>query len=165
MTGLPRCGTFSTFAALEKLLPGKCHHMLRGFLDENNPAFWTKASKGKVTDEEMMTFIKSSNLSAAVDFPMSLYWKDLARLYPSAKVLLNVRDPVKWFQSVNNTILQIQKFITGSWLALPVRLMMMIKGNQNAAADYTCYAPTYLGPLYPRGMFGAVMDGNEKDLI
>ena len=26
---------------------------------------------------------------------MSLYWRDLARLYPRAKVLLTVRDPAR----------------------------------------------------------------------
>ena len=29
MSGLPRTGTFSTFTALERLLPGRCHHMAR----------------------------------------------------------------------------------------------------------------------------------------
>ena len=39
---------------------------------------------------------RTERLSAAVDFPMSLYWRDLARMYPRAKVLLTVRDPVRW---------------------------------------------------------------------
>ena len=29
------------------------------------------------------------------------------------------------------------------------------------AAQFTCFAPTYLGPRYPRGMFGAVDAGEE----
>ena len=29
------------------------------------------------------------------------------------------------------------------------------------AASFTCFAPTYLGPAYPRGMFGAVDCGQE----
>ena len=35
---------------------------------------------------------RTERLSACVDFPMALYWRDLARLYPRAKVLLTVRD-------------------------------------------------------------------------
>ena len=42
-----------------------------------------------------MCLHRSERLSAAVDFPMSLYWRDLARMYPRAKVLLTVRDPVR----------------------------------------------------------------------
>ena len=38
--GLPRTGTLSTWTALEKILPGKCHHMLRGFTGKNDGAFW-----------------------------------------------------------------------------------------------------------------------------
>lgn len=141
-------------------LASACHHMLRGFQDANNPAFWTKASEGKIADEELMAFVKESGLSACVDLPMALLWKDLARLYPNAKVLLNIRDPVKWFHSVNNTILQIQNFITKSWMALPLRMIMKLKrSNQNAAAEFACFAPTCLGPLYPRGIFGAVLSG------
>ena len=36
--------------------------------------------------------LRTEQLSASVDFPMSLYWRDLAKLYPRAKVLLTVRD-------------------------------------------------------------------------
>ena len=32
--------------------------------------------------------LRTEQLSASVDFPMSLYWRDLARLYPRAKVVL-----------------------------------------------------------------------------
>ena len=39
--------------------------------------------------------LRTEQLSASVDFPMSLYWRDLARMYPRAKVLLTVRDPVR----------------------------------------------------------------------
>ena len=31
VSGLPRTGTMSTFTALEALLPGRCHHMVRAF--------------------------------------------------------------------------------------------------------------------------------------
>ena len=159
LSGLPRTGTMSTFTALEKILPGKCHHMVRAFSDKNDPQFWNKASRGQMTDEDMMQFIKTSKLAASVDFPMSLYWKDLARLYPNAKVLLNVRDPVKWFQSVRNTILQIVMLTQTSWLGLPFRLMRL--DAPISPAKFTCFAPTYLGPKYPQGMFGAVLEGEE----
>ena len=46
-----------------------------------------------VLEEDWKHFIKSEGLSASVDYPMSLYWKDLMEMYPNAKVLLHVRDP------------------------------------------------------------------------
>ena len=72
-----------------------------------------------------------------------------------------MRDPARWHQSVNNTIRQFEKFMC-SWLALPMRCLLALKGGGSwVAADYTCTAPTYLGPRYPRGMFGAVDAGEE----
>merc|ERR1712071_504321 len=106
--GLPRTGTMSTFTALEMILPGKCHHMVRAIGDTTprNRTLWLKAVKEKVTDDEWKQFIRDEGLSAGVDYPTSLFWKDLMRIYPNAKVLLNDRDPVHWYESVKNTILQ-----------------------------------------------------------
>ena len=56
--GLPRTGTFSTFNALEQLLPGKCHHMMRAYADIENIIFWTKASKGDIKDEDFKETIR-----------------------------------------------------------------------------------------------------------
>ena len=50
--GLPRTGTLSTWAALERILPGKCHHMLRGVTGPSDPAFWTRAARGDLGDED-----------------------------------------------------------------------------------------------------------------
>ena len=72
-----------------------------------------------------------------------------------------MRDPARWHHSVNNTIRQFDKFMC-SWLALPIKCLLALKGGGSwVAADYTCTAPTYLGPRYPRGMFGAVDAGEE----
>ena len=159
--GLPRTGTASTFTALEQLLPGRCHHMLRAFSDPEEPEFWSRAALGDLTDTDWLEFIKARQLSAAVDYPMSLYWRDLARLYPQAKVVLTVRDPVRWFQSVTNTIRQVVRTTKESWLGAPVRLLLSLRKHSRMAATFTCSAPTYLGPRYPAGMFGAVDCGQE----
>ena len=95
-------------------------------------------------------YFRSERLSASVDYPMSLYWKDLAKMYPNAKVLLNVRDPVKWYQSVNNSIRQIDIFFN-SWLGLPLRVINWVRrSDQTIGAQFTGRAPTYLGAKYPR---------------
>ena len=38
---------------------------------------------------------------------MSHFYKEILEIYPEAKVLLNVRDPVKWYQSVRDSILDL----------------------------------------------------------
>ena len=59
---------------------------------------------------------------------MSLYWKDLARLYPNAKVILTVRDPVKWYQSVRSTIREIIRF-RETLSFQPLRVIQKIMGT------------------------------------
>ena len=124
MTGpssLPRTGTFSTLLALERLLPGKCYHMARAITNQEDKQHWAEAEEGRLEDTQWTSFISSRSLSASVDFPMSLFWRDLARLYPKAKVVVTVRDPVKWYQSVGNTIRQYSGLINESWLGAPLR--------------------------------------------
>ena len=59
---------------------------------------------------------------------MSLYWRDLARLYPRAKVILTVREPVKWYQSVRDTIREIIRF-RETLTFLPLRLVQTVLGT------------------------------------
>ena len=77
--------------------------MLRGVTEVNDPEFWTRASRPEVTSETR-TGGSSSGLN---DSPMSLYWRDLAALYPGDKVLLTVRDPVRWFTSSSSPTLKL----------------------------------------------------------
>ena len=63
-----------------------------------------------------------------MDYPMSLYWRDLARLYPRAKVILTVREPVKWYQSVRDTIREIIRF-RETLTFLPLRILQTILGS------------------------------------
>lgn len=45
-----------------------------------------------------------NNYDAAVDWPAAAFWEDLLQAYPDAKVILTVRDPDEWYQSVGMTI-------------------------------------------------------------
>ena len=123
--------------------------------------FWLRASRGELSDGDWLEFIRASKISASVDFPMSLYWRDLARLQPEAKVILTVRDPVRWFHSVSSTIREATRLIGESWLGLPFRLLFWLRGSNPFVATFTCTTATYLGPAYPGGMFGAVDSGQE----
>ena len=48
-----------------------------------------------------------SDYVGGVDYPVSHFYKEILEIYPEAKVLLNVRDPIKWYQSVRDSILDI----------------------------------------------------------
>ena len=138
--------------------------MLRAFTGKRDANFWPKAGRGEVLEADWMEFINAEGLSAAVDYPMSLYWKDLLKMYPNAKVLLTVRDPVKWYQSVKNTIRRICHFMMESTLGAPMRMIGFLTGKPLGPALYTCSAATYLGAKYPKGLFGAI-DAGEATAV
>jgi len=162
--GLPRTGTMSTFTALEIILPGKCHHMARVVSDTSgrNRRHWTKAINNTVTDKEWRDFIGAERVSAGVDYPTALWWKDLMRIYPNAKVLLTDRDPVRWYESVKNSILQVCYLSDGFW-NLPIRVIASGFGNTDMA-NWISRTPRNddFGSKWSGGMFGAVEAGQES---
>ena len=46
-----------------------------------------------------------------VDYPISFFYKEIMEVYPNAKVLLNVRDPTKWYESVHGSILKLMNTV------------------------------------------------------
>ena len=105
--GLSRTGTSSLKAALSILLPGITYHGM-DFLNEiNNPdsyTFWLAMSEGRATTKMIRDYFISRQCSAVCDVPSILYWREIHAAFPSAKVVLTVRDPGKWFTSINNTL-------------------------------------------------------------
>jgi sulfotransferase family protein len=98
--GFGRTGTNSLKLALEHLGFGPCHHM---FEVRDNPELlpnWEAAARGETVDwDEVFRGYRSQ-----VDFPGARYWRELAQHFPKAKVILSVRDPDAWFDSVQATI-------------------------------------------------------------
>jgi hypothetical protein len=98
--GFGRTGTNSLKIALEHLGFGPCHHM---FEVRDNPALlpaWEAAARGEKMDwDEVFHGYRSQ-----VDWPGARYWRELVQHFPKAKVILTVRDPDQWFDSVQATI-------------------------------------------------------------
>lgn len=98
--GFGRTGTNSLKIALEHLGFGPCHHM---FEVRDHPELlpdWEAAARGEPVDwDEVFDGYRSQ-----VDWPGARYWRELARHYPEARVILTVRDPDAWFDSVQATI-------------------------------------------------------------
>lgn len=100
--GLPRTGTASLKSALEQLLDGPCYHMFEFFpRAEEDGALWWAAMDGDLDALASVT----KEWTAAVDWPASILWRELAELYPDAPVILSHRgDSETWWRSVDATV-------------------------------------------------------------
>jgi hypothetical protein len=96
----PRAGTLSTKAALEQLGLGPCYHFVTQFERPQDIDVWQTAAEGKPVDWTALF----ADFQAAVDWPASLFYKQLMALYPDAKVLLNMRDAETWYASMAQTV-------------------------------------------------------------
>ena len=98
--GFGRTGTFSLKVALEELGCGPCYHMIEVFDKPRHVALWQAAADGRPVDWDELF----AGYNAAVDWPACSFYAHLMRVYPEAKVLLTIRDPEAWYESVMNTI-------------------------------------------------------------
>ena len=98
--GLGRTGTASTKLALERLGFGPCYHMSEVIAEPSRMGQWLDAASGRADWDAVF-----EGYGACIDYPAATFWREIAAHYPGAKVVLNVRDPGKWFDSVNETIL------------------------------------------------------------
>ena len=97
--GLGRTGTMSLKVALEQIGYGPCYHMAEVMQNPSATSLWVQAADGKPDWEAIFR-----GYAATADYPGCSFWRELSIAYPSAKVLLSLRDPDKWFESTQETI-------------------------------------------------------------
>lgn len=105
--GLPRTGTHSLQIAPEQLLGGRCYHMreIPGHPFDLGEG-WNQAQTGDTPDWNQIF----DGYVATVDWPASMFWRELSEANPEALVLLSVRDSAEtWWQSVDATILPVAR--------------------------------------------------------
>lgn len=95
--GLPRTGTSSLRQALERLLGGRCYHMS---VIPGHPfdlgAGWNRPLVGDTPDWNQLL----EGYIATVDWPASMFWRELSEANPDALVLLSMRDTAEvWWQT------------------------------------------------------------------
>ncbi|KAF2429359.1 hypothetical protein EJ08DRAFT_591109 [Tothia fuscella] len=109
--GFPRTGTQSIAAALLELACTNVYHMR--VVGKNQPQKnWTAALDAKFqggrkrADEHPVidfdTFLH--HFDAVSDFPAAIFAEELIKAYPSATVILSIRDENAWFKSMEATL-------------------------------------------------------------
>jgi hypothetical protein len=93
--GFGRTGTMSMQAALD-LLGYRCYHMK----EITEAPGHLQASHEFVSGRARMDWkTLFESYEATVDFPACIYYRELLQEFPNANVVLNVRDPERWYQS------------------------------------------------------------------
>lgn len=99
--GWGRTGTTSTLVALNQLGFGPCYTYFT-IMSEKPEHFarWQEAYAGEPMDwPDLFT-----GYNAVVDWPTCDFYPELLKLWPEAKVILNVRESEGWYTSMVNTI-------------------------------------------------------------
>jgi len=97
--GMPRTGTLTQKMALEMLGVGPCYHMVDVLANLDQAGLWSRALEGESVWPEIFPGFQST-----VDWPGGYFYRELAEFYPEAKVVLSVRDPHAWEQSMRQTV-------------------------------------------------------------
>ena len=98
--GFGRTGTLSLKFALEKLGFDKCYHMMEVHQHPSHRELWARAHAGEAIDWVALF----EGYQASVDWPSCNLWREQLAVWPDAKVILSLRDPDKWYDSVMSTI-------------------------------------------------------------
>ena len=134
--GLGRTGTLTLKTALEQLGLGPCHHMIEVFAHPEQTGFWRAAAGGEVVDWDAGL----AGYNSSVDWPSAHFYKQMAAHWPDAKVILSRRDPQRWYESMDETILKAMRDRTlagGPAVEHPFRFIEMIVAEQTFANDFS----------------------------
>jgi hypothetical protein len=105
--GLPRTGTQSLKAALERLVGGRCYHMsdIPGHPFDLGGGWHTALAGGSPDWDGMF-----AGFVASVDWPASMFWHQLSEANPDALVLLSARSSAEeWWASMEATVLPVAR--------------------------------------------------------
>ena len=97
-----RTGTHSFRKAMEILGYGKCYHMEEVFKNNHGPA-WVKIANTK-NPALIGDMMDKCGYRATSDMPAAMFWHEQLQMYPDAKVVITMRDPLSWYNSWSNTI-------------------------------------------------------------
>ncbi len=107
--------------ALQELLGGPCYHMEVVIRDRpDHIPLWRAVARGESMDWGKLF----EDFEAAVDWPAARFYRELAERFPEAKVILTVRDPGGWYDSLRATIYRMTEVSS----SFPANLMLGLGG-------------------------------------
>lgn len=93
---------------------------------------------------------------AGLDYPVSLFYKEILKVQPEVKVLLTERDPVSWYRSVRDSILKVNT-IQISWPQTWLSRLLGLYQQNRLPYEITKHSKVP-GQL---GLYDAVIAGEE----
>jgi hypothetical protein len=102
--GIGRTGTLSLRETLVRLGFAPCYHMLENLEHPERFALWAEVLRRKDAGEPIDWRPLLTGFQAIVDWPGAYFWRELSAAHPDAKVVLTVRDPERWYDSIERTI-------------------------------------------------------------
>jgi hypothetical protein len=116
--GFGRTGTTSLKRALERLGFGPCYHMQTAMTLPGHSPFWRRAKRRGTADFDR--FLR--HYRSAIDWPACEFYAELMQQFPEARVILTVREPEAWYESVRATLWPID-FALPWWFPPSIRRM------------------------------------------
>jgi hypothetical protein len=101
--GFGRTGTLSLRDALIRLGHAPCDHAIHSNAHPERYALWLEAARRKRAGEPIDWRPLFAGYRATTDWPGAYFWRELVAAHPDAKVILTVRDPERWYDSLHAT--------------------------------------------------------------
>ena len=114
--GFGRTGTTSLKAALQELGFGPSYTLSEVFRNPEHVSVWEAASDPAGKEVDWEGFL--AGYGVAVDWPACSFYEELMQAFPEARVILSVRDPAEWYESMRSTIYGLRRLTDGP---IPVR--------------------------------------------
>ncbi len=102
-------------SALERLLEGRCYHMSEVTTGPHDlgPAWRRAVAAGRLEDDKLL-----DGFVACLDWPASIFWRQLSEKNPDAVILLSTRADAKtWWESMEATVLPVARLeLAPDWM-------------------------------------------------
>ncbi len=162
--GFGRTGTTSLKAALEELGFGPAYGLTEVFENPQHVGFWKAARRGEKVD--WRGFL--ADYEVAVDWPACAFYEELMEAFPKALVILTVRDPEPWYESLHSTIYRLRKVTHGP---PPLRAAFAFAGmfapgvvGTARLADHLVWEDTFDGRFEDKPYAMEVFEANNEEV-
>ena len=164
--GFGRTGTTSLKVALGELGFCPSYSLTEVFAHPEHVEFWVGASEASSAGEGVDWEGFFEGYEVAVDWPACAFYEELMEAFPEAPVILTVRDPEPWYESLRSTIYQLRKLTAGP---LPVRAAFTLAGlfapgvtDTARLADHLIWENTFDGRFEDKTYAMEVFEANNE---